>query len=234
MKRPEFLDQSPPPGYIAGIGRGATGFSTRGNKNKQIPKRLQSFQPSETTKKGSSNILDNEDIEAERIFSDIDSKRNGRNKTDSKRKREITIQKFADLKSTLKQVTEEEWLNIPEASDLTRKNKRNRLQEQLNRKTYAAPDTLLSRNIDLTTLTQEREKLLSKQLDANFFNKSLGESNNSLENGKTSNNAFNNTEEYLRQLESMNYTTNISQSDEIKNKLAEAKDKQVVGLHLQG
>lgn len=28
MTRPAFLDQEPPPGYIAGIGRGAVGFTT--------------------------------------------------------------------------------------------------------------------------------------------------------------------------------------------------------------
>lgn len=216
MQRPAFLDQTPPPGYIAGLGRGATGFSTRGSKNKHIPKRLQSVQSSDTIRNRNSNLYDKEDIEAEQIFSSIDSKRNGRNKIDSKKEREITIQEFSDLKRTLKQVTEDEWLNIPEASDLTRRNKRNRLQEQLNRKTYAAPDTLLSRNIDLTTLTEEREKLLSKQLDTNFVNKSLNE-DKALESNKRLTNVLHNTEEYLYQLEAMDsMLNNISQSEEIK------------------
>lgn len=217
MKRPAFLDQKPPPGYIAGLGRGATGFSTRGIKNKQIPKRLQSVQLSNTIRNENGNLKDKEDIEAERIFSNIDSKRNGRNKTDLKKKREITIQEFSNLKRSLKQVTENEWLNIPEASDLTRRNKRNRLQEQLNRKMYSAPDTLLTRNVDLTTLTEEREKLLSKKIDKSVLNKSLSGDNTLLENNETSTNKLDNTKEYLQQLESMNNTSNnISQSEEVK------------------
>jgi hypothetical protein len=28
-KAPSFLQQAPPPGYVAGLGRGATGFTTR-------------------------------------------------------------------------------------------------------------------------------------------------------------------------------------------------------------
>jgi len=29
FKKPSFLSQAPPPGYVAGLGRGATGFTTR-------------------------------------------------------------------------------------------------------------------------------------------------------------------------------------------------------------
>lgn len=32
MERPSFLDQEPPAGYVPGIGRGATGFSTKKSK----------------------------------------------------------------------------------------------------------------------------------------------------------------------------------------------------------
>ncbi|KAG0661248.1 hypothetical protein C6P44_002857 [Monosporozyma unispora] len=213
MTRPAFLDLSPPPGYVAGIGRGATGFSTRGgNKNKAIPKRLQEAQAGATSQQDTDKEQDKEDIEAEQVFAIIDSKRNGRNRVESKSKEETVINQFTDLKRTLKQVTEDEWLNIPEASDMTRRNKRNRLQEQLHRKTYAAPDTLLSKKVDLTTLTEEREKVLSKQLDVNFFNKNINNDNNDI----NSNGIVNDTEKYLNQLESIDNSTNVTQSEEIK------------------
>lgn len=214
MSRPEFLNLPPPPGYVAGIGRGATGFSTRGgNKNKVVPKRLQVIQSRNGTQPDTVNVQDKEDIEAEQIFATIDSKRNGRNRVESKPKEVAVINQFTDLKRTLNQVTEDEWLNIPEASDMTRRNKRNRLQEQLNRKTYAAPDTLLSKKVDLTTLTEEREKVLSKQLDATLINR-----NTSIKDDKSmnSNDMLNDTDKYLHQLESIDNSMNATQSEEIK------------------
>lgn len=214
MTRPAFLSLTPPPGYVAGIGRGATGFSTRGgNKNKVVPKRLQAVQNRNGAQQDTDNIQDKEDIEAEQIFATIDSKRNGRNRAESKPKEVTVINQFTDLKRTLTQVTEDEWLNIPEASDMTRRNKRNRLQEQLNRKTYAAPDTLLSKKVDLTTLTEEREKVLSTQLDATLTNRN---SNTKDDNNIGSNSILNDTDKYLNQLESIDNSINMTQSEEIK------------------
>ena len=41
MEKPSFLNEIPPPGYIAGVGRGAVGFSTRGtNGERKVPARL--------------------------------------------------------------------------------------------------------------------------------------------------------------------------------------------------
>lgn len=212
MKRPVFLDQTPPQGYVAGIGRGATGFSSRGNKLKIAPKRIPLQSDIKITNEYQ-NETDKEDIEAENVYSRIDSKRNGRNKKEEKPKTQNSLKQFTDLKRTLKQVTEEEWLNIPEASDMTRRNKRNRLQEQLNRKTYAAPDALISKQVDLITSIEEKEEVQGKPLDVDPLGKSL------IENGKKI--AYDQsksieTEKYLTQLESINTAIDASQSEEIK------------------
>ena len=46
MEKPSFLEQEPPAGYVPGIGRGATGFSTKEKRKvfnddggRRIPKR---------------------------------------------------------------------------------------------------------------------------------------------------------------------------------------------------
>ncbi|CCD22731.1 U4/U6-U5 snRNP complex subunit PRP6 NDAI_0A05760 [Naumovozyma dairenensis CBS 421] len=172
MERPSFLDQSPPPGYVAGVGRGATGFSTRGGKyiNHKLPKRLQGNITNEIP------IEDTTDEEeAEEVFAGIEKKLTSKRmhktsnlSTTSRDPISDIPHQFADLKRSLATVSEEEWLHIPEAGDTTRRNKRNRMEEQQHRKTYAAPDSLISKSVDLVKLTEEREKILARKLDSGF------------------------------------------------------------------
>lgn len=168
------MDQKPPPGYIPGIGRGATGFSTRGDQAKKVklPKRLRpeenGFQVSNHARETNEEALSKEDVEAEETFAAIESRLSSRRKKPHSVGENLDNQipkQFADLKRSLATVSEEEWLNLPDAGDLTRKSKRERLQDQLNRKEYAAPDTLINRGVNFTKLTEERERLLGRQLD---------------------------------------------------------------------
>ncbi|EHN03723.1 Prp6p [Saccharomyces cerevisiae x Saccharomyces kudriavzevii VIN7] len=176
MERPSFLDQEPPVDYVPGIGRGATGFSTK-EKNtlddggRRIPKRYRE----DSNSNYQSQTEYNEDEEAAKVFETLDlklaqkkKKRTNDNSDHNAAGTSIVKAQFADLKETLGAVTEDEWMNIPDATDFTRRNKRNRIQEQLNRKTYAAPDSLMPGNVDLNKLTEEREKLLQSQIDANI------------------------------------------------------------------
>ncbi|QLG71822.1 hypothetical protein HG535_0C01710 [Zygotorulaspora mrakii] len=188
MIRPSFLHQEAPPGYIPGVGRGATGFSTRGNTTK-VPKRLQdsnstrTFETKDTftQERFSTNVELEEEQEADEIFASVDAKLakgKNSNKSSSYHNNETTgpnkvLQQFADLKRSLANVTAEEWLNIPEAGDITKRHKRERTQNQLNRKEYAAPDSLIhsTGNVNLSKLTQERERLLVSQLDSSILNR---------------------------------------------------------------
>ncbi|QHS71618.1 U4/U6-U5 snRNP complex subunit PRP6 [Saccharomyces paradoxus] len=178
MERPSFLDQKPPAGYIPGIGRGATGFSTKekqalnnDDKGRRIPKRYRESLNLDSQ----SQPKDDEDDEAENVFKTLElklaqrkTKRANENNDDNPADASNVKKQFADLKKSLAAVTESEWMNIPDATDFTRRNKRSRIQEQLNRKTYAAPDSLIPGNVDLNKLTEEREKLLQSQIDENI------------------------------------------------------------------
>lgn len=208
MELPSFLSQNPPPGYVPGIGRGATGFSTRGEKSTSLktPKRFQVPTTNGDLDETRTNTLElQEEKEAEKIYSDLDARLSARNR--SKKHEERTNnsipQQFADLKRSLATVTEDQWLTIPNAGDYTRKRKRERLNEQLNRKTYAAPDTLLTPHVNLSRLTEEREKMLERQLDANIF-----ELNNSASLAEAQN--------YLNELE---MSSELAKSDEDLKKM---------------
>lgn len=213
MERPAFLSQKPPPGYVAGIGRGAIGFTTRSDigsgktpgrvaddreqgvnpggpedtEDAETKARINRNQRFEDTNGLSlvSHGLEPDDKDADRIYDEVEA-RLARKRVHKKLDVEkassgnsqggflAASQQFVDLKRSLATVSEEQWDNLPEAGDITRRNKRQRLEMQNERKSYAAPDTLVSGNIDLTKLTQEREKLLGRQLDESISSSATG------------------------------------------------------------
>lgn len=232
MERASFLDQQPPAGYIAGVGRGATGFSTRGDSNKnKIPKRFQDSKNnsghSDEINRDSRDILlsndyltkhsvDKEEEEAEGVFAAVDAKLSDRNKAKKEASSEEGThglhQQFSDLKRSLATVTPDEWLNIPDAGDITKKHKRERLQNQLNRKDYAAPDSLIYSQLNLSKLTEEREKLLVRQLDANLLERGRQEDSELTNSSKEA-------QAYLNELElySSSKGATKDQTEDVKN-----------------
>ncbi|GBL52622.1 hypothetical_protein [Candidozyma auris] len=161
MERKAFLDQEPPPGYVAGVGRGATGFTTSADTG---PVRFESHFGTEddrlidSSEHGMLSLRGNtdEDDEADKIYEAIEKRLEGRRKRkepeDIKENGVVTIEtgtgiitsEFQSLKPQLASVTAQEWENLPEVGDLTRKNKRQRILEQQSQRTYAAPDVLIA------------------------------------------------------------------------------------------
>lgn len=177
-----FLDMPAPPGYIPGLGRGATGFTTRSDigparsgaadkafqaNEDEDPERFQDAEEegdNEDQNRDQDNENDEgllakgnfdlEDDEADEIFAKIDlrmserhkSKREEREKREEEELKNNTVSisdQFTDLKRALSSVSTDEWANLPEAGDLTKKNKRQRLNEQAERRFYAVPDSIL-------------------------------------------------------------------------------------------
>ena len=197
MERKSFLDQEAPEGYVAGLARGAVGFRTstspdsfnRGiaivqneedeeeddNNNKSTPQ-LNEDGILSTNKRGK---VDEEDEEADRIYNEIEKKLQFKKRkspnNDNTKTKPTTIDnsssQFSDLKRQLANLTEDDWLNLPEPGDMTRKNKRTRLLEQQQQRMYSAPDTLISNSSSTTnttnfkSLSESRDKLLGSQLD---------------------------------------------------------------------
>lgn len=176
MERKAFLDQKPPPGYIPGIGRGATGFATSGGF--RAPNRVpvtsaidgvsetdaDQFKDADKPNEISVHSYDKEDLEADKIYDDLEKylekKKTKRRKlmTDDKKDKiedklvardeslsssinEISKQ-FQEVKNELAAVTPEQWENLPESGDFTRKNKRLREELQQNQRFYRNSDMI--------------------------------------------------------------------------------------------
>lgn len=158
MERKAFLDQEPPPGYVAGIGRGATGFTTSADTG---PVRFESDFGTELEHDDGSDAgilavgrktLD--DDEADRIYDEIDKRmqRRHRAKPETEENGVDLIEtgngtvkhEFTQLKTQLAGISALQWENLPEVGDLTRKNKRQRILDQQLQRSYAAPDMLIA------------------------------------------------------------------------------------------
>lgn len=146
MERKAFLDQEPPAGYVAGVGRGATGFVTSANSA-----RFESAFGSENSAApdDAGLLAAAQDDEADRIYRELD-RRLTRRKPQEKRPLEIETgtgvirPEFSLLKAGLAAVSADEWAALPDPGDITRRNKRQRVLEQQTQRTYAAPDTMLA------------------------------------------------------------------------------------------
>eukprot|EP00051_Salpingoeca_urceolata_P010212 m.124571 g.124571 ORF g.124571 m.124571 type:complete len:934 (-) comp16623_c1_seq1:42-2843(-) len=159
-----FLGMDAPAGYTPGLGRGATGFTTRSDIGpargaKDAPEERSRYaqaqhrkQQEESENLNDSNYdefsgyggslfskgaYDKEDAEADEIYDRIDERQDQRRKEHRERREREEIEKFrrerpkiqqqfSDLKRELKEVTPEEWENLPEVADIGHKTKRKR------------------------------------------------------------------------------------------------------------
>lgn len=210
-----------PAGYVPGLGRGATGFTTRsdigparsgiaedaikaavarqnemnGGDEENAESLEERFRDPENDVGlfSINTIFDPEDEEADAIYSEIDKRMEERRKTqrEAREREEEEVYKknnpkiseqFSDLKRDLGTVSAEEWANLPEVGDLTRKNKRAR--KNMDQRFYAVPDTVLasaqsqgtmdssiSANetdgtmTDFRSISSARDKMLGMRLD---------------------------------------------------------------------
>jgi len=177
MSRLDFLRQKAPENYVAGIGRGATGFTTRsdigparegpseaalvaaigrqarataGVSTDEDDDALAELQD-EVGLLARAQWQDQEDDEADRIFDAVEARLDRRRQTaklerqrkeqeEYARKNPTIQEQFADVKRGLATVTDDEWASIPEAGDITGKNKR---RQDLRERTYAVGDSVL-------------------------------------------------------------------------------------------
>lgn len=158
--RPAFLDQKPPPGYVAGIGRGASGFTTGAD----------SLGLSFST---NPQEIPTEDDAEDATYLAIEKRLQGNTASAIEDK---TPEQFGDLKKDLKQVSVAEWASLPEAQDFTRRNKRQRLLEKSQQRFYALPDSIIlssllekgrqvASTVDFDSMSSARDQVLELKLD---------------------------------------------------------------------
>ncbi|CAH2355546.1 pre-mRNA-splicing factor 6 [[Candida] railenensis] len=200
MDRKAFLDQEAPAGYVAGIGRGATGFTTSadvGSASRIVPDNDYEDDDDDDGPKNEEEIdergllvrggVDNDDDEADKIYDEVERRLSHKSKKDKENSdaQPSVTSAFADLKRALSSVSEDQWANLPEVGDLTKRNKRLRLLEKSQQRFYAVPDTLLvggsnggaGESTDFNSISKTKDKLLSKQLDSVVGNTGEGLTN---------------------------------------------------------
>lgn len=177
---PDFLSKEAPPSYVAGLGRGAVGFTTRadigpareglkkalGSKSND-PNGVESEDVNPNSESGLFSTLPYEadDEEADKVYAQVDAKMEERRKRQRETQEQLAIERFRqerpkvgeqfkDLKKDIEQVTAEEWAAIPEVGDLVQKNKRSRLARNTEHY-YAAPDSLLNVGSGLPSIGEE-------------------------------------------------------------------------------
>ncbi|EFA84027.1 TPR repeat-containing protein [Heterostelium album PN500] len=164
----KFLDQTPPPNYVAGLGRGAIGFTTRSdigsarNVDGGVPgfgdrkQQQQQRSGNEDDENGDDSdnigytnydefngdandgfsdpnaIYDADDKEADDIWAELDRKMDSRRKTrrEEKEREQMEMdrmsrpkiqQQLAEYKLGLAAVSLDEWMNLPDGGDISRK-----------------------------------------------------------------------------------------------------------------
>jgi pre-mRNA-processing factor 6 len=162
---PDFLKKQPPPNYVAGLGRGATGFTTRSDVGGALISEEQETEkpqdPENETGLFDSLPYEADDEEADRIYEAIDLKMQERRKTrrEAREKEELarlrkenpTIQQqFSDLKRGLSSMTDQDWAEIPEVGDLTRKKGKKSKSSIGDDRFSAVPDSIVLNNLRQT------------------------------------------------------------------------------------
>ncbi|CAK9436865.1 uncharacterized protein LODBEIA_P13870 [Lodderomyces beijingensis] len=200
-----FLNQEAPEGYVAGVGRGTVGFSTGVDTIYNSRNGPGTDLDDDDDDDNGATANDNEsgllasrkrtadEEEEDRVYEALERKLQSRrktpksaispavqlqNQTQSLNRNATANEKrtqFNDLKHELSSLSEDDWLSIPEAGDMTRKNKRQRVLEQQSQRLYAVPDSILAGAGELGLLNgngnataKEKNDALSAQLD-NLF-----------------------------------------------------------------
>uniref|UniRef100_A0A8B9JVV6 Pre-mRNA-processing factor 6 n=1 Tax=Astyanax mexicanus TaxID=7994 RepID=A0A8B9JVV6_ASTMX len=187
LKKKPFLGMPAPLGYVPGLGRGATGFTTRSDigpaRDANDPVDDRHAPPGKRTvgdqmKKNqddddedlndtnydefngyagslfSSGPYEKDDEEADAIYAALDKRMDERRKErrELREKEEIEKyrmerpkiqQQFSDLKRKLSEVSEEEWLSIPDVGDARNKRQRNPRYEKLT----PVPDSFFAKHL---------------------------------------------------------------------------------------
>ncbi|KAI0927016.1 hypothetical protein AcW1_007622 [Taiwanofungus camphoratus] len=168
MNKLAFLSMPAPASYVAGLGRGASGFTTRsdigparegpsaeviaeaqarrGEEPEIDPEQFQD--PDNEYGLFAGTTYEADDEEADQIYEQVDKNMDARRRArrealenaelaKHRAERPKIQQQFADLKRGLAVVTDEEWENIPEVGNLTRK-KRKR-----DERSFVVPDSVI-------------------------------------------------------------------------------------------
>ncbi|EPB79056.1 tetratricopeptide repeat protein [Ancylostoma ceylanicum] len=219
-----FMGMPAPAGYVPGVGRGATGFTTRSDigparEATDVPETgtgPPSKKPKEEAAKEEDEGLndnnydefegyagslfakdpyDKEDEEADEVYLAVETRIDERRKDYREKKYKEAIEKyrkerpkiqqeFSDLKRQLSEVTEDEWVAIPEVGDSRNKAKRNPRAEKFT----PVPDSLIAMSMNYGETTSMLDSRVQSGMTTPFgsgFQSTFGGMQSSLGGWKT-------------------------------------------------
>ncbi|VDL74178.1 unnamed protein product [Nippostrongylus brasiliensis] len=218
-----FMGMPAPAGYVPGVGRGATGFTTRSDigparEATDVPETgtgPPSKKPKEDVKDEDEGLndtnydefegyagslfakdpYDKEDEEADEVYLAVETRIDERRKDYREKKYKEAIEKyrkerpkiqqeFSDLKRQLSEVTEDEWVAIPEVGDSRNKTKRNPRAEKFT----PVPDSLIASAMNYGETTSTLDSRVQSGMTTPFgsgFQSTFGGMQSSLGGWKT-------------------------------------------------
>jgi pre-mRNA-processing factor 6 len=162
----DFLGKPAPIGYVAGIGRGATGFTTRSDigpaRDSVASRDPLEFDEEEGAAENDEGLLsggvyEKDDEEADRVYESIDRKMDERRRDRREKKQKELMAKmksskpqlheqFKDLKRDLSTLSESEWDSIPEGGNY--RSKRTKKTNPRGERFTPVPDSVLSSSLN--------------------------------------------------------------------------------------
>ncbi|ORX53507.1 hypothetical protein DM01DRAFT_1383543 [Hesseltinella vesiculosa] len=187
----DFMGKDAPPGYVAGIGRGAAGFTTRSDigpaKEPDFPTDMKDKEAGEQDEEQyqdpdnevglfSAAPYEQDDEEADRVWDMVDSRMDGRRKARREQREREELEKyrkerpevsdqFNDLKRHLKTLDEDAWASIPDVGDLVGKSrKKSKIAERFT----PLPDSVLASARDQSQLATTTDDTTSDGMMTDF------------------------------------------------------------------
>ncbi|KAI0229684.1 U4/U6 x U5 tri-snRNP complex subunit Prp1 [Massospora cicadina] len=181
----DFMGRTGPAGYVGGLGRGATGFTTRsdiGPAREDAPVAAfsgvgikpeddeQYQDPDNETGLFSSMPYEQDDEDADRVYAEVDKKMDERRRSRReahekeqllkfRKERPKIQQQFADLKRGLEQMTRDDWESIPEVGDIVGKNRKKVNPKE---RFTPVPDSILEKIRDNATYAKSIDPIQQK------------------------------------------------------------------------
>ncbi|ORX36867.1 PRP1 splicing factor, N-terminal-domain-containing protein [Kockovaella imperatae] len=163
--RYNFLNQAAPASYVAGLGRGASGFTTRSDigparegpsaeavaeaqarRGEDVPDPDALQDPDDERNLFAGTVYEADDEEADKIWESVDERMDARRRArreaaeaaaaaEERAKNPKLQTQFADLKRSLSTLKDSDWENIPEAGNLTGKRRKQNMRLEENQNT---------------------------------------------------------------------------------------------------
>ncbi|KAI9500037.1 U4/U6 x U5 tri-snRNP complex subunit Prp1 [Coemansia spiralis] len=174
----DFLGKPAPPGYVAGLGRGATGFTTRSDigparETKQPSKPPEKEDEDEKPNEGglfSNAPYEEDDEEADQIWEQIDKQMDRKHRAKTEAEGPTIEEQLRGYKRQLEGMSAEEWESIPDVAQVAETAARAKRRRKVSKERYSVVSDsslvgIMGQATDFAALSEARDSVLKLKLD---------------------------------------------------------------------